>query len=288
MIVEIVAAVASSLLAVGGAVLASYLWERGLRDHISVVRITSPNDKAIMGLLELYAQMFPDDDGTNYTCDDLSALIDSGCERTEGRHVDAENIVLAAKFRAEVVGFVLCHFYPQRGKAIISYLAVDKNVHEARHAASERLMLRLKGILLEKKRACEFLFFDLQGVDDTDSTLSKEERRERKARPRLFIHTAKSLGLRAYQLHFAYRCPRVSLDSGTREYPFTLMCIPVRKQLAPCIPKETVFEFLRFIYSDCYGDFYPLSDPRFTEYQEYLRVTLERYAQVLPELIPCT
>jgi hypothetical protein len=264
-----------------GAVLASYLWETKLRDRISVSRITSLEDPAIEGMIELYSSLFIDD-GTNYSAEELLELFGTDPKFSVGRHIKAENIFLVAKLKNEVVGFVICHFYIEREKAIISYLGINSQIIEAKRSASKKLLNKLKTILLKHKDVCDFLFFDLQGVD---SSLSQAEKSKRKARPILFKQTAKRLGLRAYLLQFNYMCPKVSITDEAREYPFTLMCIPIHGQLSQKISKQIVMEFLNFIYLDCYGDIYPVNDPQFKVHHDYLEQKLKQYEETLPDEI---
>lgn len=286
MIIEIITGVA-------GAVLASYLWETKLRDHIAVSRITSSDDAAIEGFIDLYSRLF-EDDGTNYSAGELLELIGTDPKYTIDRHVKAENIFLVAKFKNEVVGFIICHFYIERKKAIISYLGINENVPEAKRTAAPALENKLKSILLKHKDVCDFLFFDLQGLDPS---LSHSEKSKRKGRPVLFRQTAKRLGLQSYLFHFDYMCPKVTMAQESREYPFTLMCIPIHGKLPPkppkhtlkqlvMVPKQTVMEFLNFIYLDCYGDIYPVDDPQFKAHHDYLERKLKQYEEKLPDEIP--
>jgi hypothetical protein len=275
MIIKIIAGVV-------GAFLAFYIWKTKSRDRIYVSRITSPRDSAIEGAIELYSSLFVDD-GTNYSVEELLELLGDDPKFTIGRHIEAENIILVAKLRKEVIGFLICHFYVERRKAIISYLGINSQIIEAKRSASKVLFNKLKTVLLKHEDECDFIFFDLQGVD---SSLPQSEKLKRKARPILFKRIAKRLGVRAYLLQFNYICPKVSMSDKAREYPFTLMCIPVHGQLAPKIPKKTVMEFLIFIYLDCYGGIYSVSDPKFKAYNDYLKEKLKQYEETLPDAIP--
>jgi len=284
MLMQGLIAIGGTLLAVAGAVLAAYLWETKLRDRVTVHRIRRSDDEYLESLLELYQRLF-DDDSTNYSPAEILEFIDDADWATGKRHVVAENIVLAALFKHNVVGFLFCHFYPERRKAIISYYGIDKKVAEAKHHAARSLLVRLKRILVTGDHPCDYLFFDLQGVD---FSTPKAKARERRARPVLFKQSARSLGLEAHLLEFPYVCPKVSLSHDTREYPFTLMCVPIRGKLSAPVSRETVLEFLRFIHLDCYGDLYPVADPKFAEYQKHLSQRLAHYEQVLPPAIPVT
>lgn len=267
-----------SIIAIGGAVLSAYIWETHIRDRISTKRISSPDDPDCDALLNLYQKVFPDD-GTNYSTDEILELLDGSTEFSDDRHVRADNIILAAKCRGDVVGFLLCHFYPERRKAIISYYAINEEILEARRSAAMKLLARLKRILLDGRHPCDYLFFDLQGIDPTTP---KEEAGKRKARPGLFRRSAKRLGLPAHLFQFAYACPKVAMRDDTHEYPFTLMCVPVSARLPQPVPRATVLEFLHFIYHDCYGDIYAVSDDRFQPYHDHLQQRLNHYEQTLP------
>jgi hypothetical protein len=273
--------IVEAIVAVAGTVAAAYLWETQIRDRVSVRQVRNRDDEDAEALLDLYQELFPDD-GTNYAAEEIMELLDDWSVTGEKRHVVAENIVLVAKYHRQVVGFILCHFYPERRKAIISYFGIDKQVAEARRTAATRLTARLHRILRDRRHRCEYLFFDLQGVE---TTTAPEEAKERKARPRRFKQSASRLGTPAYTLQFQYVCPKVSLSETSREYPFTLMCIPLKHRLPQPVPRALVMEFLTFIHLDCYGDLYPVSDDRFVPYHEHLIERLKQYELTLPPFV---
>ncbi len=281
MLMQLLLAFGGTLLAVAGAVLAAYIWETKLRDRVAVHRIRRSDDEHIEPLIELYQELFEDDD-TNYSANEILEFLDESEWAAEGRHVHAENIILAALYRRNVVGFLFCHFYGARRKAIISYYGVDKRVSEAKHTAARNLLTHLKHVLLAADHSCDYLFFDLQ---DVDIATPKEEARRRKARVVVFKQSAKSLGLDAYLLQFPYIGPRVSLSHDAGDHPFTLMCVPIRAKLPSPAPRELVLEFLRFIHRDCYGDLYPATDDRYAEHHAQLRQRLEHYERTLPAAV---
>ena len=250
-------------------------------DEIKVSRLTERDHVDATGVISLYTKVF-DDDGTNYSPEELLDFLTRPV--FTDRHIpNIENIVLVAKRRTTVVGFMFCHFYPERRKAIVSYYAIDRRDDTARATAARAMAVRLQQLLSETSRTCDYLFFDTQ---NPDAQIGKIENRARRARPALFKLTADSLGLRAYKLDFNYRCPRVSLDPDAREHPFTLLCIPMQGVVLPVpVPKDTIIVFLRFIYEDCYGDVYPVSDPRFNEHRKYLSSLVETYQSSLPDFI---
>lgn len=271
--------VIESILAVVGAIASAYVWEKLIRDRVTVGRIRSSDDKKVSGLIDLYSTLF-EDDGTNYSCEELIEFL---IDRPRNRHLEVENIILTTSYHGDVVGFIFCHFYPTRRKAIVSYFGINKDILEARRKAADLMLAKLKRILQDSQHPCDTLFFDMQGVE---SPLPANQISERRARPVKFRQSAKALGMKAVIFDFPYRCPRVSLAPGTREYSFTLMCVPIISSLPSPMPRELLLSFLRFIYMDCYGDVYPAADPRFTEHHNYLEEKLTEYAATLPEQIP--
>src|SRR5687768_14568493 len=89
-----------------------YYWQRRFVDWMSVKRIKSSTDKLVISLLELYEKHFPEDDGTNYTMEEVAEFMDAEFE--DDHHVEVENIILAAVQKNVVVGFVFCHLYPKK------------------------------------------------------------------------------------------------------------------------------------------------------------------------------
>jgi len=275
--------IVTSIASVAGAVLAAFIWETKLRDRITLIRIGPDHPEAVEELLELYEHLFLKDPA-NYSLEELNEFLVSSKEHlaAPNRHVRVENIALGARQNGRVVGFVLCHFYPDRRKAIVSYLGIDRSSLKARRdcAARRKLFAGLRRALTSRRRDCQYLFYDLVGVDPSTP---KVERRERQARPTLFIQAAEALGLIATEICLDYRPARVSLDDDEPDYPLRLWCIPLKGSLPAVIPKALVLEFLEFIYMDCYGDFYSTDDPRFAEHQQYLRQIVDHYAEALPD-----
>lgn len=278
---EALTAVFVGIIAAVGGGIGLHVWQRYFLERISVKRITKPTDTHVQGLLDLYKSNFlKNDDDTNYSLSEVAEFMNDKFE--ERRHVEGENIVLVAILKSEVVGFLFCHFYPERRKAIISYFAIDKRSNEARLKAADRLLLKLKKVLI-KGNECDALFYESEG---SDPVISKHERRERDARRVLFKLKAKAHGLKALEFQFQYECARVSLSDDLHERPFSLFCIGIREQIPVNLPKKQLLEYLRFIHLDCYGDVYLEDDPRFEKHQAYLRTRLEHYEKNLPDTIP--
>lgn len=275
----------TSISGVVGAVVASFIWERKIRDRVYAKRITSPDDEDIPGLIELYTELFPDDT-IDYSAEELCDFFEKQEEGEGLRHVEADDILLVAKFKGAVVGFMFCHYYPERHKAIVSYYGIDKNVLEARKLAASVLLKSIEKLLVRKHKECEFLFFD---VARPGKELSKEENLERKARISLFMQSARLIRKKAYVFQIDYHSPRVSMADETHERPLVLMFIPLKTQIPTIMKKSEVMSFLRYIFFDCYGDIYRVDDPRFEEYQKHLKEQVDEFEKVLPEevLLSC-
>ncbi len=271
-------------IAIGGGI-GLYVWQRRIVERISVKRIKSSTEKHVDGLLRLYERHFPEEEGTNYTIEEINEFMDSKPEVE--RHVLVENIVLVAVLKGEVVGFMICHLYPQLEwrKAIVTYFAIDDDNVEARvKFAADRLVEKLKIILIKGKK-CDLLFYELQVPEERHAA---DERRKRLGRRLLFRRKAKALGLKALEFQFPYQCAKVSLSHDAHESPFSLFGIGIRESIPANVPKSKLLEYLKFIYTVCYGDLYPKDDPRFAEHQKHLLGMLDHYEKTLPEMVQAT
>lgn len=268
---------------ISGALVATYLWETKIRDHVTIHRITHAADPTMTGLLELYSNLFPDD-GTNYTCDDMLQLVldDNGHRRDN--YVPVDDVVLAAKSRNEVVGLLFCHYYPERRTGIVSYFGVDKASQIARKQAAPQLLKRLRRILANERQPCEWLLFEIH-VPEPDA--DKQTNSERRAKGVLFKQTAKHLGIRAAVMDFDYLRPRWSLEPRVEEEPMRLMCATLTKRsLEAALPKSEAMHLLHTIHLCGYGDYYAVDDPQFAEYHDYLGGRIASYEKELSDPVP--
>lgn len=279
--------VITAILGVVATVFAAFIWEKCLRDRVSIKRIKTTKDREIEPLIILYEQLFPDD-GVNYSGEELLELIGHQNHSKDVSPNTSEDFMLVAKCRGDVIGFLFCHYYPERAKAIISYFAIDKSIKEARTVAARTLLKSINTQLTRNGRQCNFLFFD---VERPANNLPRKIRAERKSRITLFKHSAATFQKKAYCIDFDYKSPRITMSPGTREVALTLMVIPLaenKQKALKTIPKEQLLEFIHFIYFDCYGDIYELGDPRLTKHQEHMTRKLSRYEKSLPPNIALT
>ena len=261
---------------VAGAVLLDLLrthWS----DRIRVHRIRRVRDEWVEALLELYGRKFTD--GNDYDLDEIRPCMDQ--KLSPPRPVPVENITLIAIYHEEIVGFVMCHYYPTRKKGIISYLAAHHATAALQKRAGVRLARAMKRILLRQR--CEMIFYEVELPTEHKRT---RPRGPRPGLPTLLQQRVEITGLVARQLCFPYLCPKVSLraveDASKR---FALYCVSVRGPLPKALSRDAVQEYLRFIYLDCYGDLYSPEDSEYSAHQTALTRSLAEQTRSLPEAI---
>ncbi len=267
------------IVSIFGLVAGSYIWEKCIRDRISVKQIKSLTDPDIPDLIRLYLELFPDST-KDYSAEYVRRLIEDSISPDPNKHVRCNDIVLLARYKKNVVGFLFCHFYPDRQKAIISYYGIDKTVLEARRGASDALLTRIYEKL--SKSRCEYVFFDLECPD---LKLIVNQKRERRARIELFKQTAKRFNLTAVEPEFIYKSPKIALEKEAREKRLCLLFVPLVSFPETKINKSQLIEFLRFVYFDCYGDIYSTNDHRFDQYRVGLNELISYYENSLPHEI---
>jgi hypothetical protein len=246
------------------------------RKRVKTKRVCSPADRDIEGVLDLFARQFPED-GSHYDGHVLLNILT--CPIWLNRHTQVENMSLIAKCGQEVIGFLLCHYYPDRQMAIISYYTVSSTEAAVQQSAKDALLSDLKKVLINHERPCDYLFFDIQ---NDRNVASPEKRQMWRLLPSRFGLDAQRLGLNAYEFEFKYRLPKVTVDQGMREMGGTLMCVALREELPATISKDRLLHFLRFIYMDCYGDIYEVDDPKYSRHHENMRKMLKHYEASLP------
>ena len=257
---------------------ANYIWKK-FDDRVGVKRIHNPKDKDIKRLIELYVELFQDE-STNYSGQDIIDMIEQQTHKPELKHIKADDIFLVAKCKGDVVGFIFCHYYKPRKKAIVSYYGIDKTNLQARISGTNVLIESLQKYLNDGENDCDYLFFD---VENPSTAGTKEAKRERRARKVVLRQTAKEFGLTAYELKFNYSTPKISFSEDTKEAKLSLMVVPLTVSIENLLPRSTVNEFLDFIYLDCYGDIYENSDSRYEGYRKHLLEKLEKVKKEVPE-----
>lgn len=255
-------------------------WLRSNR--VKICRLRSASGKNTEELLVLYAELFPPD-GSNYTEDEIAEFIDDciGVDH-HSRHVPVENIFLIAKIRGEVIGFIWACYYPRRGWAIIPYYGIDKSIKEARLGVAVRLVRHLIKMLKKCRPSCRGAVFEVQ---KPNQTIDVGERKKRIARIRRFKEVGKELKLMIRELDFVYTRPRLSVgdDPLAKEEELVLLMANVDgSRWADDLNRQRLAALLEFLYHDCYGDVYPVDDPRHEAFHRYLRIRLDEISRTLP------
>lgn len=273
---QIVAGTASAILVT----LLAYLLRKFYFNKVRIRRVRSRTNRFAEQTLDLYARIFPNTDGTDYTREDMYDIMDENFGAN--KHVHAENIILVAEYNDTVIGFIFAHYYKSHKKCIISYYATtpDNTYSAAKAATPVMLLKKLRRILLSRR--CTHLFFDLQG----NHTFTDEWSRKHRGRAKAFSQRAKQLGLRSLMCQFDYISPKLSLDPDYKESRCTLHFIPMKHGALKHVPKVEMIRHLEFVYQCCYGDIYDMDHPHFRPYQAHLASLVNRYRKLLPDPVP--
>lgn len=255
-------------------IVANYIWKI-IDSRIIIKQITNPKDKDINQLIELYGEIFPD----GFNVEEQFEYIQLSLLKSDKRPIEVDDIWLIAKRGRNVVGFFFCHYYPKRNKAWVSYYGVDKPKELPKDAISSKLVEKVLSYL--KKRECEYLFFDVQRPQ---KNIKSKENTEKKSRIRLFKKDARINDVKALELKFDYKAPKISISAPSNSQ-LTLMIIPLTGKLEIPVPQKTIIEFLDFIYMDCYGDLYEKDDSRYEKFNKHLHIKLEEMKKEVPELV---
>lgn len=256
-----------------------YLLRKYFLNKVRIRRIRSRTSCFAEQTLDLYAQIFPNAEGTDYTREDMYDIMDE--HFGDNKHVHVENIILISECNGTVLGFIFAHYYRSYKKCIISYYATTpENAHAAAKAASPVLLLKkLRQILVARR--CTHLFFDLRG----NHTFTDEHSRGHKGRAKAFAQRARQLGLQSLMCQFDYISPKLSLDPDYKESRCTLHFIPLTNGKLTHVSKSDMIRHLEFVYQCCYGDMYDMTHPQFKAYQVHLKSLVNRYRESLPELV---
>lgn len=234
------------------------------RNRITVKRIKNPKDKKYINqLTDLYCEIFPD----GFNADELYEYIQSSL-KSDKRPVEVDDIWLIAKRGGNVVGFFFCHYYPKQKKSWVSYYGIVKPKELPENTISSKLLKKI--LLYLKKQKCEYLFFDIL--------------RSKKSLIKRFKKDAKTNDVEAWVLKFDYKAPKIS-DSSRPNSQLTLMFIPLGVSFERPIKREIINNFLDFVYLDCYGDIYEITDSRYEKFKKYLANKLQEVKKEIPETV---
>lgn len=236
--------------------------------QIKVNRLDINNVNEIQDFIEVYDETFPYD-GSNYTSGELLELFED--INNNKRHVTSDNIILVAKYKDSVVGFIACFYYPEKQYGIIGYFGKTKSFREEGKYVGTKLLKKLKAVLVEEHN-CKLVVFELEFY------------KRDKTKTFLFKSYAKHLGLILYELSFEYYRPKLNMED-IKEERLKLLIIPISEPITIPISKEKVLDILSFIHLYCYGDYYERHDKMHQEFQNYMASRIDYYSQILPDII---
>ena len=265
---EIFSKIVDNVLKLLGAVVNQFWGSKIKSAQITVRRLSVSKMDEVEEFIELYGRYFPED-GTNYTKAEILDLLED--MKNAKKHVEADNIILTAHYKDGLVGFIICHYYPQKKYGIISYFAKDKAFTDGEKYVGSKLLRRLRKILTSD-HTCELIVFELQ--------MNAQDR----AKSKLFKLYASSLSLKAMELQFAYDRPKLSL-TDQREERLALMIVPIGLAIKDELNKNRVIDILSFIHFYCYGDIYDKKTDEFAIYHGYLKKRMDHYRCALPNKI---
>ena len=247
-----------------------FFWPNKIKElQIKVKRLNINNAREIQDFIEVYDAAFPYD-GTNYTSGEMLEMLED--IHNKKKHVSADNILLVAKYKDDVIGFIACFYYPQKKYGIIGYIANSNSNKELSKYVSPRLLKKLKNILLGEYK-CKLLVFEL------------EPQKREKSKIILFKTLAKKLGLVAYELDFDYYRPKLNLEDTKDEAKLSLLVIPISYTSMKSFTKEEILDILSFIHFYCYGDYYNKADNLHKQFQSYMESRMNVYKANLAENI---
>lgn len=245
------------------------LWPDMLKKiQIRIARLDFKKPSQVESFVEIYHDTFPDD-GTNYP---VNSILDAADDVQNSRkHVAADNIILIAKFRRKIVGFLACFYYPDKRFALLGYIGKLSAFKDLDNGYISLRLLRKLTSILSKEHNCQLLLFELQRKRDDSKVL-------------LFRSFAKNIGLDMFELDFDYVRPKYHLkDSG--EESLRLFIVPLQRRASAVLSKKDTMDILDFLHNYCYGDFYDTGDDEYNEFQSYLRDRLAFYDASIPDQI---
>lgn len=249
-------------------VISQFVPGKGRTFFICIKQINHSDPEEVDEFISLYESTFPYD-GENYSVSEILSL--SANRDNYGKHVPSDNILLVAKERDEMRGFIAAFYYPDVKKAIIGYFGRDKSYNKDNKYITLKLLTTLKHVLT-KKHKCEIIVFELAEDARADSKWV------------LFASYAKKLGSRIHKIDIPYVRPLLHLDDKHEE-PLSLYFISIQPIIGNSVSKEFTLEIIWFLHYCCYGDYYSGGSPEHLAYHEYLRSRMEHYRNTLPNKI---
>lgn len=258
--------------------------QRVLLNPVVVRLVQDPADPDLDKALQLYEKRIPD-----YQAFEPSDIIRWLRDDLEGRKLKSApstDWFLVAKYRRQLGGFMLFHYFPKHRLAFVAYMVVANTPGAPPNAVSANLCGTVSRLLRTRKelRGCARLILE---VEDPRKEKSAKKQDECLARVRRFCTLAEMQGLSMRALDIDYVQPKLSLgDSVSVERPLLLMSARTwQAKVSAEIDRMEVEQILSFIYTDLYPEGYSTDPRENTAYREYCSGLRDRTISSLPSPI---
>jgi len=248
-----------------------------------VVRLVRrPDDPDLDVALHLYRQKIPDDQRFD-PADIVRWIRDDKVSRASNGPSDW---FLVAKYRRQVRGFVLFHYYPSTRTALFAYMVVANTPGLDFDEISRLLTKAIARFLRRRKELRGYDGFVME-VEDPRRERLKKKQNEALARVSRFCMLAEMNGLSLRALEFDYKQPKLSLeDKDGSERSMLLLSARTRKTEAEnSSHRSEVEQLLTFIYTSVYPEGYSPEPEENRAYKEYCVRLLKRQLGSLPPQI---
>lgn len=253
--------------------------QRFTPNPFDVVRITDPNDDDLHDVWELHQHHFPDPKvAESYA--DFRQYLGEG----EGPGGD-QDIMLALKFKGEVVGYLYAQFFPASGFVFVSYIAINKLREDVRHRRVGAMMLfeGLMGVLHASPKPWTAV------IGEVERARGRERDRGRSLLHDFRYHTSKViLRLREhgqlFQIDFDYQQPvlrpedlddDLALFEGLQQNLLVMVRDPSILTVAPDGARALPEEIAKKLFGALINDWYRGGHPESARYQAYLDLVYE-------------
>lgn len=229
--------------------------------------------------LDLYRKRIPDDQ--RFDPSDIVRWIRED-ERSRAAKGPSDWFVIA-KYRKQVRGFVLFHYYPVTQLALFAYMVVA-NTPGVNFNSISRSLTHAIARFLKRRRELRGYRGLVMEVEDPRKEKTTRKRDEALARISRFCTLAEMNGLSLRVLDFDYKQPKLSLEEPDgSERPMLLLSARTRQ--ADSVGgsyRSEVEELLVFIYMNVYPEGYSADAEQNRAYRRYCEELLDREKKTLP------
>ena len=193
---------------------------------------------------------------------------------------------LVAESQGKAEGFVYASSKPPGFDPFVSYVVVG-------YGSESRSREITKGLLKEVIQRAVKDGADPNKVcllhETSDPTAAKEpmERRQRRARFKLFAKLAEADGYDLRMIDVRYVQPSIGVDAKTGEVPL-LLFVTRPKSHAPwnSMPKADAMKFIRYVYLDLYAHFYSEEAAEQEKFRQHCEDLFERVTGAMGDSVP--